>query len=97
MYLTVSRTRASTHSQWGFGGAGYLSTDIDHLLTVIRNKEADIVRYKETFDERWLIVYAMPQPSAFLDFEVLNPQMFQSTFDRVVVLDALMGHHVLVA
>lgn len=64
---------------------------------LIRDKESDLVRYRNTANVFWLIVYALPQPSSFFDFAVLTPQMFQSTFDRVAFIDVLMERFVLIA
>jgi hypothetical protein len=88
-FLEVSRARASTYSVWDFGDAGRLSRDVGHLLSVVRNKEADLHRYQAGFDECWLIVYTTHNASTFFDFEVLAPRMWKSTFDGVVVIDAL--------
>jgi hypothetical protein len=96
--LTVVRWRRMSKGQWQAPVGGYMSIDAASVERPLRAKEKDLPLYKATFDESWLIIYAPPlHASSFFDFDVLRPGMFQSTFDTVVFLDALMGHRVLIA
>jgi hypothetical protein len=96
--LTVVRWRRMSQGQWHAPVGGYMSIDATSVERPLRTKEKDLPLYKATFDESWLIIYAPPlHASSFFDFEVLRRGMFQSTFDRVVFLDALMGRFVLVS
>jgi hypothetical protein len=74
-----------------------MSTDASELESRIRRKEQDLDRYRDQFDESWLLIYAMPQASAFFDFEVLRPRMFSSRFDGIAFLDVFAGRYVLIA
>jgi len=96
-HLHVSRSRVVHRSLWDIGGAGRLSTDASEVETVIRDKESDLARYEKAAGECWLIIYALPQASAFFDFEVLTPHMWKSRFDGVVFIDVFSAHFVLVA
>lgn len=96
--LTVVRWRGMSQGQWQAPVGGHMSIDAASVERPLRAKEEDLPLYKATFDESWLIIYAPPlHASSFFDFEVLRRGMLQSTFDRVVFLDALMGRFVLIA
>jgi hypothetical protein len=96
--LTVMRWRGMNQGQWQAPVGGYMNIDAASVERPLRAKEEDLPLYKATFDQSWLIIYAPPlHASSFFDFEVLRRGMFQSTFDRVVFLDALMGRFVLIA
>jgi len=93
----LPRHAAMQGNDWG-GSAGRMSTDTAHLESVIRHKERDLPRYRHDAYAFWLIIYAPPfQPSGFFDLEVLRPDMWRSTFDRVVFLDVLWARYVPIA
>jgi hypothetical protein len=91
------RWRPQTSSVWLIGSAGPMNNEAADLENRIRAKEEDLPRYADEFDERWLLIYSMPQASAFFDFDVLRPGMFSSRFDGVAFLDVFSGHYVLIA
>lgn len=95
--LEVSRARSLHYNLWDVGSAGRASQDTSELERVIRGKEADLPAYNSSADEQWLIIYGLPQASAFFDFEVLTPHMFKSNFNSVVFLDVLLARFVLIA
>jgi hypothetical protein len=96
-HLVITRSRSLRRHAWLVGSGGYMNTDTADLESRIRSKERDLGRYREQFDQCWLLVYAMPQASAFFDFEVLRPGMFMSDFDAVGFIDVFAGRFVMIA
>jgi hypothetical protein len=96
-HLVITRSRSLRRHAWLVGSGGYMNTDTSDLESRIRRKERDLGRYRDQFDQCWLLIYAMPQASAFFDFEVLRPGMFMSGFDAVAFIDVFAGRFVMIA
>jgi hypothetical protein len=96
-HLTISRSLSLRRNEWLVGSWGIMNTDVADLESRIRDKEQDLERYRDQFDECWLLIYGMPQASAFFDFEVLRARMFTSDFHTVVFIDAFNGEFRLIA
>jgi hypothetical protein len=96
-HLNISRSLSLGRNAWLVGSGGIMNTDLADLESRIRDKEQDLWRYLDQFDECWLLIYGMPQASAFFDFEVLRTRMFASDFHTVVFMDAFNGQFRLVA
>lgn len=98
IHLTVHRFLGSRAGPWQPQIAGHMSTDLASIERPMRAKEADLPSYKATVDESWLVIYVpFGHASAFFDTEVLTPQMFDSTFDRVIFLDPARGRSEIIA
>jgi len=95
-HLVITRSRSLRRHAWLVGSAGYMNTDTTDLESRIRRKERDLRHYRDQFDECWLLIYAMPQASAFFDFEVLKPGMFVSEFNTVAFIDLFAGRFVII-
>ncbi len=95
--ISIARSRSLRKNAWLVGSAGVMNTDVADVESRIRDKEQDLGRYRDQFNECWLIVYAMPQASAFFDFDVLTPHMLSSDFDGVVFIDLFSAQFVVVA
>ena len=96
-HISIARSISLRRHAWLVGSGGPVNNDVADLESRIRDKERDLDRYREQFDECWLLIYGMPQASAFFDFEVLTPRMFASEFDTVVFIDAFSGQFELIA
>jgi len=96
-HVSIARSRSLRRHAWLIGSAGYASTDVSELEFRIRRKERDVERYADQFDARWLLIYGMPQASAFFDFDKLRPGMFTSLFDGVGFIDAFSGRYVVIS
>jgi hypothetical protein len=96
--LTVYRWRRMRAGEWYPPVGGGVSTDVSSIELRLRAKENDLPSYRARVDESWLVIYApLGHASAFFDTEVLTPQMFKSTFDRVIYIDLFSGRYVVVA
>ena len=101
-YIGIARWRqdrwkAPTSSEWPLGWATRMSNDVTDLENRIRDKERDLDAYEDQYDERWLLIYAMPLASASFDFEVLREGMFKSRFAGVGFVDVFTGKAVVIA
>jgi hypothetical protein len=96
-HVSIARSLSLRRHAWLIGSAGFASTDVGELEFRIRRKERDLDRYRDQFDARWLLIYGMPQSSAFFDFEYLRPGMFKSKFDGVAFIDVFSARYVVIA
>ena len=96
-HLVITRSRSLRRHAWLLGSAGPMNNDVADLESRIRRKEQDLGRYRGQFDQCWLLIYAMPQASAFFDFEALRPGMFMSEFDAVAFIDVFAARFVMIA
>ena len=96
-HVSIARSLSLRRHAWLIGSAGFASTNVTELERRIRRKERDLDRYGDQFDARWLLIYAMPQASAFFDFEQLTPGMLTSKFDGVAFMDVFSGRYVVIA
>lgn len=96
-HVSIARSVSLRRHAWLIGSAGIASTDVAELEQRIRRKERDLDAYGDQFDERWLLIYGVPQASASFDFEQLAPGMFTSRFDGVAFLDLFLGRYVVIA
>jgi hypothetical protein len=96
--LVVWRWSSMRRSEWDPVVAGHVTTDVAHLESRVRLKEADLPGYRSGADACWLIVYApILHASAFVDFEALIRPLFKSSFDRVIFVDLFNARYVAIA
>jgi len=96
-HVSIARSLSLRKHVWLVGSGGPMNNQVADLEWHIRDKEKDLGRYQDQYDECWLLIYGMPQASAFFDFEVLTPRMLTSRFDTVAFIDAFSGRFELIA
>jgi hypothetical protein len=89
VYLSLWRHKWMREGEWMPSVTGIAASNAAHIEERVRVKEQDLKSYRQVGDVSWLIVYAAPlHASSFIDFEALKPPLFESEFDRVVLLDS---------
>lgn len=98
VYLNLWRHRWMRQGEWTPTVSGMASAYAPHIEGRVRVKEEDLTSYKRPGECAWLIMYAAPHhASSFVDFEKLTPPLFETKFDRVVLIDPGTGQFMTIA
>ena len=98
VYLSLWRHRWMREGEWMPTVSGMAAADLTHFGERLRIKESDLSDYRQEGAPAWLIIYSPSlHASSFVDFEALRPPLFQTTFDRVVLIDPAVGRFMTIA
>jgi hypothetical protein len=66
-----------------------VSDNVAELELIVRAKQKTLEKYRARFFQCWLLIYAMNRPSGAFDLEAAKSFRLDSTFDVVVLFDAM--------
>jgi hypothetical protein len=87
--LLVTRTRPPGDDTWDTPVVGFVALPVEQLTKIIRDKEADIVRWPKV-SERWLLVVLRHESLAEIT-QPVRDLVLASSFQRVDVFEEVHG------
>jgi len=86
---TISINNNMPFSNWQTMGAYKVDrVDFNQIVSIIERKQKNIIRYKQPFDENWLvIVSSLGSKSSTFDFAFVSYDPFNTDFERIFVYE----------